>query len=222
MTPKYLAPLISLILALAAVTATDAHAAKGASIKKCQDETGKWHYGDTAAEECAKSKVIVITETGTKRKEIAAPPTEEELKERERHKEEVEREKLDAADRAKKDELLLSTYGHEQDIIYVRDRKLAQVESSIGATEATLQSLRAVLTRMEAQAADDKDDKAASEQSTKAIAQTRAQIAKHEAYLATRKQEQEDIRKQTEQDLARYRELKNRAPGGAAPGAKPR
>ena len=57
------------------VTATDAHAAKGAGIKKCQDETGKWHYGDTAAEGCAKSKVIVITETGTKRKEIAAPPT---------------------------------------------------------------------------------------------------------------------------------------------------
>jgi len=200
------------------LAASSADNDKGPKIKKCKDATGKWHYGDDAAEECAQSKVTVISEKGFTKKVIAAPLTETELKERELKKEELEKEQKSAEDQAKRDALLLSTYGVEDDINYVRDRKVAQIESSIHASEETLKSLRGALARMEAQAADEsKGDKTAAEQTAKNIAQTKTQITRHEAVVAARKKEQEDIRNQYAADLARYRELKKGGVGKPVP-----
>lgn len=189
-----------------------AAAGKTASIKKCQDATGKWHYGDSAAEECAKSKVTVITEKGTTKSVIAAPPTEKELKEREAQRESIEAEQARAAEQQRKDALLLSTYGVEEDIIYIRDRKIAQIESSIKASEQTLKPLRAALARMEAQAADESKDPKAAEVTAKNIETTRNQIARHEAAITAKRQEQETLRQQHASELERYRELKKKAP----------
>lgn len=213
---------LSLLLALGLLlTVNGTHAATGntSTIKKCQDATGKWHYGDNAAEECAKSKITVITEKGTTKSVIAAPPTEKELKEREAQRESVEAEKIRAEEQARKDALLLSTYGVEDDIIYIRDRKIAQIEASVKASEETLKPLRAALARMEAQAADESKDPKAAEAAAKSIETTRNQIARHEAAIAVKRQEQETLRKQYTEELERYRELKKKAP--TAPASKP-
>ncbi len=186
------------------------HAADtGPTIKKCKDATGQWHYGDSAAQECAKSKITVMTDEGTTKKVIAAPPTEQELKEREARQETEAAEQQKSADQAKKDVLLLSTYGGEDDIIYIRDRKIAQIETSIKASEETLKSLRAALARMEAQAADEgKGDKAADQSTVKNIEQTKKQIARHEGVVAEKHKEQEALRKQYTDEMERYREIK--------------
>ena len=184
----------------------------GGKIRKCQDATGKWHYGDTAAEECARSKVTVMSEQGIAKRVIAAPLTDADLQKRAELKAEEDR----AKEQAKQDELLLSSYAHEADVLYVRDRKLSQIESSIKASEETLKSLRGALTRMEAQAADEQKGGKVSEQTTKGLEQTQAQIAKHEAAITTKKKEQDMVRARAETDLARYRELK-KAPIAAAP-----
>jgi vacuolar-type H+-ATPase subunit I/STV1 len=185
------------------------HAASGPTIKKCKDATGQWHYGDSAAQECAKSKITVMSDEGMTKKVIAAPPTAEELKEREARKETEEAEQQRAADQSKKDALLLSTYGVEDDIIYIRDRKIAQIESSVKASEETLKSLRAALARMEAQAADEgKGDKAADQSTVKNIEQTRKQIARHEGVVAEKRKEQEALRKQYADEMERYRVIK--------------
>jgi hypothetical protein len=192
---------------------TGVHAASGnassPTIKKCKDATGQWHYGDSAADECAKSKVTVMSEEGMTKKVIAAPPTEQELKEREAHQETEAAEQQKAAEQAKKDALLLSTYGVEEDIIYIRDRKIAQIESSIKASEETLKTLRAALARMEAQAADEsKGNKKADESTVKNIEQTKKQIARHEGVIADKRKEQEALRKQYADEMERYREIK--------------
>ena len=186
------------------------HAASGSTtIKKCKDATGQWHYGDSAAEECAKSKVTVISEEGMTKKVIAAPPTEQELKEHEARQETEAAEKQRAADQAKKDALLLSTYGGEDDIIYIRDRKIAQIESSVKASEETLKNLRAALARMEAQSADEsKGNKAVDQTTVKNIEQTKKQIARHEGAIAEKRVEQEALRKQYADEMVRYREIK--------------
>jgi hypothetical protein len=203
------------LLLLLPLSAGAAEAPKGKLIKKCQDAAGKWHYGDTAAEECAKSRITEISETGVKRKEIAAPPTEQELREREARQGEIERERRLAEEQKRRDELLLSTYGHEDDIAYTRDRKLAQLESAIKASEDTLQSLRAALARLEAQAAEEsRGGKPVPAPTAKNIAQTKNQIATHEAAIQAKRKEQETVRRQAAADLARYRELKK------APAAK--
>ena len=218
MSWKTLACLLTLNLLL---SGPGAHAASDntSSIKKCQDATGKWHYGDTAAAECSQSKVTVITEQGTTKSVIAAPPTEAELKEREAQRETIEAEQARAAERARKDTLLLSTYGVEDDIIYIRDRKITQIEASIKASEETLKPLRAALARIEAQAVDEGKDVKAAEATAQNIAMTRKQIARHEGAIATKRQEQEALRKQYTEELERYRELKKKAP--AAPASKP-
>lgn len=190
---------------------------KGPTIKKCRDATGRWHYGDTAAAACANAKVTVINEQGIKKREIAAPLTRDELKAREQQQVEAQ----EAKEQAKRDELLLATYAHEADIIYIRDRKLAQLESVIKASIDTLIPLRATLARLEAQAAaEEKANNSASEQTTKALEQTRSQITKHEAAIAQKRQEQETIKTQAQADLERYLELKSHTPRAAA-SAKP-
>ncbi len=201
---KYLR--LSLVIATSAWLCSGARAAPDTvKIRKCQDATGKWHYGNSAAEECSKSKVIEMSESGVNRKVIDAPPTESDIKQREQK----ELEKQKAAEQAKKDELLLSAYAHEADITYVRDRKIAQLESSVRASEDTLKSLRAALARIEGQATEEqKSGKGPTESTAKALEQTRSQIAKHEAAIATRRQEQEAVRVQSAAELARYRELK--------------
>ena len=202
---------LALTLALAfALSVFGTHAADtGPTIKKCKDATGQWHYGDSAAQECAKSKITVMTDEGTTKKVIAAPPTEQELKEREARQETEAAEQQKAADQAKRDALLLSTYGSEDDIIYIRDRKIAQIESSIKASEETLKSLRAALTRMEAQATDEsKGNKAADQTTVKNIEQTKKQIARHEGVVAEKRMEQEALRKQYADEMQRYREIK--------------
>lgn len=198
-----------LLLLMLALPGLVAAAEPGKLIKKCQDATGRWHYGDNADAACAKSKITEITDKGNKKKEIAAPLTEQELKDRELRKDEIERDRKLAEDKKRRDELLLSTYGHEDDIAYTRDRKLAQLESSIKASEETLKSLRAALARLESQAADEsRGGKAVPAQTAKNVAQTKAQITNHEAAVQSRRQEQEAVRKQAAADLARYRELK--------------
>lgn len=198
-----------------------AQAAKtDSTIKKCKDETGRWHYGDNAAEECARSKITVITDSGTTKKEIAAPPTEQELKEREAQRETIEAERIRAEEQSRKDALLLSTYGVEDDIYYIRDRKIAQIESQIKASEETLKSLRGALARMEALAADDKKDTKAADATAKNIELTKSQIERHEGVIAAKRQEQEALRKQYAGELERYRELKKKITAAPATAAK--
>ncbi|GMR17706.1 MAG: hypothetical protein BMS9Abin33_0099 [Gammaproteobacteria bacterium] len=166
-------------------------------IKKCQDETGQWHYGDRAAIACERSKIIEMSRTGYKTGEVEAPPTDDELAEFERKKEETAKQEKLAKAQQRKDDLLLSTYGHENDIIYVRDRKLSQIEKSIEASKATLKSLRATLARQEKQ----KD-------SEENIKRTFNQIVRHQGVIDMKRKEQDTLRAQYETELTRYRVLK--------------
>ncbi|MDH5648537.1 MAG: DUF4124 domain-containing protein [Gammaproteobacteria bacterium] len=168
-----------------------------AGIKKCQDETGQWHYGDRASEACEQSKIIEMSDSGHKTGEVAAPPTAEELAEEERRKDELAKQKKREEEEARRDALLVTTYGHENDIMYVRDRKLSQVEHSIEASQATLKSLNATLDRQKKQ----KD-------SEENIKHTEDQITKHSAVIEKKREEQEALRKQYDEELKRYRELK--------------
>lgn len=182
---------------------------KAQRIQKCQDAKGVWHYGDTADEECAKSKITVINQQGVRVKEVAAPPTEAELAEQERNRTAIEAEKRRMREQEMKDQQLLAIYGHEDDIALVRDRKLADIHAQIKGTQATLETLNKSLERMQAQAAAEKRAGRPIEQNEKDIAKTQAQIEKHNAALQKREAEKAVVLKQYETDLARYRELKS-------------
>jgi hypothetical protein len=178
-------------------------------IKKCQDESGKWHYGDEAAEECARERVIELSPEGIKTGVIKAPPTPEEVRQREQQQAELEEARKQAEDQARRDEQLLSTYGHEKDIIYIRDRKLAQIEYTISAASETMKPLRAALSRMQADAAKFRErGREVPADLSSQITKTQAQIIRHEAMITKKRREQEIITQQADADLNRYRELK--------------
>ena len=218
--------LISL-LAVALSPSASAEEKKGTRIKKCQDGAGKWHYGDTADEQCARSKVIELDTRGIQRKEIAAPLTEAELKEREQNREQTEKARKQAEEQERRDQQLLATYALEEDIVLTRDRKISEVDVQIRAGQETLTSLRSSLTRLQAQATEEqRTGKTVLPQTAKTIANNEAQIAKHEKHIEASKKEQQNMRTQYETELMRFRELKRKqssAPIPAAPGsaAKP-
>jgi len=209
--------LVSLSVATLPVSVADEK--KGARIKKCQDAAGKWHYGDSADEQCARSKVIELDTRGIQRKEIAAPLTAAELKAREQNREQDEKARKLTEDQQRRDQQLLATYAIEDDIILTRDRKISDVEAQIRASQETLNSLRTSLTRLQAQAADEqRTGKQVLPQTAKTIANNEAQIAKHQAYVEKLKKDQEDMRVQYQTELERFRELK-RKPAMAQPAA---
>lgn len=213
----------ALILALlAAGPALAADTKAGARIKKCQDAQGRWHYGDEAADACAQSKVIELDTRGIKRKEIDAPLTEAELKARAGEFEEAEKAKKLAAQQKRRDDQLLATYAVEDDLILSRDRKLADIDTQIKSSEATLASLRKSLDRIQAQAADEqRGGKPVSPQTAKTIAANEAQVAKHQAHIDDLKKEQEQTRTQFQSDIERFRQLKGQSVAAPAPAATP-
>lgn len=213
-----------LVSLFAATFPASADEKKGMRIKKCQDAAGKWHYGDSADEECARSKVIELDTRGIQRKEIAAPLTETELKARAQSREQEEQARKLAEEQQRRDQQLLATYAIEDDIILTRDRKISDIEAQIRASQETLKSLRTSLTRLQAQAAEEqRGGKQVSPQTAKTISNNEAQIAKHEAHVEKMKKDQEAMRTQYQTELERFRELKRKplpaSPAGANPAA---
>ena len=209
--------LVSLFAATLPATAADDK--KGVRIKKCQDAAGRWHYGDSADEECARSKVIELDTRGIKRREVAAPLTEAELKAREQSREQEDKARKLAEEQQRRDQQLLATYALEDDIILTRDRKISDIEAQIRASQETLTSLRASLSRLQTQATEELHTKPqVSPKTAKTISNNEAQIAKHEAHVQKLKMEQEAARVQYQTELEHFRELK-RKPAAAQPAA---
>jgi len=213
--------LLIVFLFAAMFPASAADEKKGQRIRKCQDAAGQWHYGDSADEECARSKVIELDARGIKRKEIAAPLTEAELKVREQNREQDEKARKIVEEQQRRDKQLLATYAIEADIILTRDRKISDIEAQINASQETLKSLRASLARLQKQASEEqRTAKQVSPQTAKTISNNEVQIAKHEAYVEKMKKDQETTRVQYGTELERFRELK-RKPLQALPAADP-
>ena len=202
--------------ALALATALTMTATQAGTIKKCKDEAGRWHYGDNAAAACAKTKVIELTNTGRTKNVIDAPPSASDLDSFRQKKEQEDAAKKKAEEQKKHDQVLLSTYAHEDDIVYARDRQLAELENSIKSGEQTLVSLQGVLGRMRKQATEEKESKGkVSEDTAKNLAHSENQVNRHSANLEQKRKERETLRERFNADLARYRELKApKAPGG--------
>ncbi len=189
--------------------AADPPANKG-KIKKCQDAAGRWHYGDTADEQCSQSKVIEINKRGIETKEIAAPLTEEERKARELEQAEQEKEAQLAAERKRQDKILLGTYASEADITTMRDRKLAEIDVQIRGSQGTLKTQQDALARLQAKTKAEGGGKPASEQTLASVAKTEAAIAKQQAFIQTKQPEQETVKQKFQADLERYRQLKTK------------
>jgi chromosome segregation ATPase len=201
--------------------ATFTASAQAGTIKKCRDESGQWHYGDDAAAACSNTKVIEMTSSGRTKKVIDAPPSASDLDEFRKKQMEAQQAKAAEAEQKKHDKTLLDTYAVEDDIIYARDRQVAQLNNSIQSGEETLKSLTAVRDRMRAAATEEKEAKGSVSKNTMAnLERAEKQVEQHTENLDRKRKEVAEIRQRFEADLQRYRELKGiNTPVSPAPAA---
>lgn len=211
-------PVTVILPTLAAIVVAFTSADATAAIKKCKDAQGRWHYGDYAAAECARSHSRVIEFNAGKagKKVIDAPPTKEELEAQRTAKRKEEEEKKREAEQAAADKLLSQRYTHEDDIIYERNRKLKDLQASIDSGNATLDHLKGVLARAEKHAAEEtKSGKGVSKNTQQTLDRARHQVERHTALIEQKLKEQEETKAYYDDALKRYLDMKRRRSSAA-------
>jgi len=104
-----------------------------ATIKKCQDANGTWHYGDFAAEECERAKVTEINQRGITVKERERLPTKEELEAKQAERQQKKAEAKRQAEVRKEEQRLLNTYESADAIVKARDDRVIAIDREITA-----------------------------------------------------------------------------------------
>lgn len=181
-------------------------AAESQTIKKCQDATGKWHYGDIAADECASSRITEIDKRGLKVDVHEAPPTKEEL-EAARAAEAMRQEQdARAKEQRRRENHLLSIYDSEQSIIRARDERLASIDKMLKTEENYKAKLQDNLSRLQKLAS----QASADEKLQKDIEALRDQIREYEQAIDSRLRQRELVIGRYNSDLTQYRDILKR------------
>lgn len=120
------------------------------AISKCQDASGKWHYGDNAAAACGDATITVIDKRGRKIEEIAPPMTEEERLAMEAEEQRLEQETKLAAKRDMEKKRILAIYPGEESIIRARDSRLTSMDKNIKLQDELLDGMRLEMKKIEA------------------------------------------------------------------------
>jgi len=110
-------------------------------VKKCQDANGQWHYGNYAASECVSENVTELLEDGRSVDVRVVLPTNEELAAEQLKEEEVKNAKIREEEKKRIDAQLLRKYESEQNLINIRDKKLAELQKKKSFNTVQLQIL---------------------------------------------------------------------------------
>jgi len=202
------ATLLLVILTLAPLDATLAVAGQP-KMYRWVDEQGMVHYGDRIPPEYSRQGSTELSEQGIPVKVNPPAKTAAQLAEEARQAKIREEERRRAEDAAAHDRMLLSTFNTEDDLITVRDGKIASLESAIKIAKGRIESLKGTLQDLKHRAADmERKGEPVSEKLENDIQSTRDQIGNNLSYIQSKQREQEALRNQFEADLVRFRELK--------------
>jgi hypothetical protein len=134
------------IIVLSAISILFLQNSIGAGIKKCQDEDGKWHYGDFADEACAaRAEVTKLSQKGQVLGVDKPPPTQEELEKKNKAKRDATAKAAREKQQRQKDLSLLQIYGSEEVIVSTRDRKLESIDNNLEVTRQLKQGIESDL-----------------------------------------------------------------------------
>jgi hypothetical protein len=194
------------VLSIIAVFAAPFGDAESQTIKKCQDATGKWHYGDIAADECTRSRITEIDKRGLKVDVHDAPPTREELEAARATEATRQEEEARAQEQRRRDNHLLAIYDSEQSIILARDERLASIDRMLKSDENYKAKLQDNLSGLEKLAGRNSSD----EKLQKDIEALRTQIREYEEAIDARLRQRELVIGRYTSDLNHYRDIVKR------------
>lgn len=148
------------IMVLSAISILFLQNSIGAGIKKCQDEDGKWHYGDFADEACAaRAEVTELSQKGQVLGVDKPPPTQEELEKKNKAKRDATAKAAREKQQRQKDLSLLQIYGSEEVIVSTRDRKLESIDNNLEVTRQLKQGIESDLEELKTRKKSKKVDK---------------------------------------------------------------
>lgn len=194
---------IGILFCLLALAPLSAHAQK---VYMCKDASGKTHTSDRPIPECADRAIREFDRNGLRR-EIAAPPTAEEKRQKQLEDEKRKAEKAAAEEKKQSDQAILGRYRNEGDIEVARKRALDLVQEQVKRETTVLAT--AEKRRKEAQAELDiqKKKNAVSpdlprkiEEADQSVKEVKKRMQDYEAEIA-------QINAKHDETLKRYREL---------------
>ena len=184
-------------------------AAQAGKLYKWVDEDGQVHYGDQIPAEQAEKRHAVLDGQGVVRERVRAAKTPEELaRERRLAREEAERERQ-AREQRFRDNILISTFATERDLLLTRDDRLAGVDSTIRITEKVLSDLEQKLIEVRARIGQlERQREEVPENLLLERATVEQRIERNRETLETKREERDQLLGKFEAYLARYRDLK--------------
>lgn len=120
----------------------------GAQMYRWVDENGQVHYGDRIPPKYAKKQRDELNTQGVVVDSKARERTAEELAAEQRAAERAEQAKLAAAEQARYDRYLVTTYSSVGEIIDLRDSRLATLDSRLSLAQENAAKTEATLTKL--------------------------------------------------------------------------
>ena len=202
------------------ITCTVAFQPAMAEIFKWTDEKGRIHYGDQLPEEQVEKGHNELTKSGVTAKSVDRNKTAQERARDDEQKNKIEQEKAARLEKereqAVRDRALLETYFSETDLIRMRDQRIATIEGTIKLTQANLESIQSQVKQLEQEVSTHPENSDIRKKSELKLGEAKSQEASFAKFITLKRDEQGEIRRQFDSDLARFRELRG-DPKNAAP-----
>jgi Txe/YoeB family toxin of Txe-Axe toxin-antitoxin module len=176
---------------------------------KCKDKDGNWHFGDTLPPECAQEGYQELNKQGMVVDETERAKTDEEIAEQERLAEiEAEKRRIEE-EAARRDKILLDTFSNVDDINMARDGKFAALETAIALAQKRNEKLQSDMDKLiEQAAAAERAGKPPAENLETDIQKLKRRINNNNEFITEKRKEQDAVKVEAEQDVARFKELK--------------
>jgi hypothetical protein len=188
------------------------HSAQAATLYRWVDENGNVQFSDTIPPDQVKQGHKQLNEQGIVVNSVDKAKDEAQLEKERQERLRQERLRAEEEQRRKQqaihDRLLLDSYINENDIIRIRDRKVATIESTIRITNKNIESLDKSLGSLESRLEGLKSRKKPTDELEQEITDTKQQIADFKTFIEKKRREQHKIRTEYDRDLERFRELK--------------
>lgn len=194
---------------VAALFVVMANSALHAEYYRWIDDDGEIHYSDSLPPTEAQREQDILNEQGRKIETIPAPKTLSELEEDKKLADiEAEKErKIKAAER--RDRNLLALYNNVDDIEYIRDERIATVQSAIDITNLRKKKFKKKLRELETQEVKyHENDQNTPPWLIKSRSHFLDQLSNVDELLAVKKREKLQIKKRFSGEINRYIELK--------------
>lgn len=194
------------VAALAPAPARAAGSDKASHVYRWTDEKGVVHYGDRVPPQYAQRDTTVLNDQGVEVGHVDAPKSAAELADAAR----IQTKQLAQKQR---DSFLLTTYTSVKDIEQLRDERLEQLKGQREAAEQYIAGLHERLLALQARVMifkpynPDPRARRMPDDVAEQIVRTRDEERTQKTALATKDQEETDMRAQFQADIDRYREL---------------